>query len=71
MFGKKDRKIANQKAMIKNRDKLILNQNKKIAKLEALLINVNTVCNSNLYNTNGIPYLNKIKELTRDYQSNS
>lgn len=34
MFTKKDRKIANQKTMIKNRNKLINNQTIKIEQLE-------------------------------------
>lgn len=34
MFTKKDRKIANQKAMIENRNKLINNQTIKIEQLE-------------------------------------
>ena len=33
MFTKKDRRIANQTVMIKNRDKLIKGQEEKIAKL--------------------------------------
>lgn len=45
MFTKKDRQIANQKAMIKNRDELTEEQSKRISTLEAnikILLEENT-----------------------------
>ena len=69
MFTKKDRLIANENAMIHNRDVLISKQQEKIAELETLLRKINVIASSNLYGTDGKPYLGKIKELVRDYQS--
>ena len=64
MFTKKDRQIANQKVMIKNRDKLIKEQEEKIAKLEATLRAVRAMASMNDYNQPEI-YLRKINELVR------
>ena len=64
MFTKKDRQIANQKVMIKNRDKLIKEQEEKIAKLEATLRAVRAMASMNDYNHPEI-YLRKINELVR------
>ena len=62
MFTKKDRQIANQTVMIKNRDKLIKGQEEKIAKLEATLRAVRAMASMNNYNHPEV-YLRKIKEL--------
>lgn len=64
MFTKKDRQIANQKVMIKNRDKLIKGQEEKIAKLEATIMQVRAMASMNNYNHPEI-YLRKINELAR------
>lgn len=64
MFTKKDRRIANQTVMIKNRDKLIKGQEEKIAKLEATLRAVRAMASMNNYNHPEI-YLRKINELVR------
>lgn len=69
MFTRKDRLIANKEAMIKNRNIVIRKQQEKITKLETLLTTIDVIASGNLYGTNGIPYLGKIKELVRDYQS--
>ena len=69
MFTKKDRKIANQKVMIKNRDKLIKGQEEKIAKLEATIMQVRVMASMNNYNHPEI-YLRKIKELVRPLNQN-
>ena len=69
MFTKKDKKIANQKAMIENRDIVIRKQQEKITNLETLLTTIDITASSNLYGTDGKPYLGKIRELVRDYQS--
>ena len=69
MFTRKDRKIANQKAMIENRDIVIRKQQEKITNLETLLTTIDITASSNLYGTDGKPYLGKIRELVRDYQS--
>ena len=62
MFTKKDRRIANQTVMIKNRDKLIKGQEEKIAKLEATIMQVRAMASMNNYNHPEI-YLRKINEL--------
>lgn len=62
MFTKKDRRIANQAVMIKNRDKLIKGQEEKIAKLEATIMQVRVMASMNNYNHPEV-YLRKIKEL--------
>ncbi len=64
MFTRKDRKIANQKAKIENRDILIRNQQEKITRLESLLKDIEIIASSNLYGTDGTAYLRKIKELS-------
>ena len=64
MMTKKDREIANQKAMISNRDKLIEYQTKRVAKLEATLKQISVLASSNNYGNPGA-YLRKIKELVR------
>jgi hypothetical protein len=64
MFTRKDRKIANQKAKIENRDILIRNQQEKITRLESLLKDIEVIASSNLYGTDGKVYLRKIKELS-------
>ena len=61
---KKDRKIANQKVMIQNRDKLIEYQTNKIAKTESILRQVSVIASSNNYG-NPEAYLRKINELVR------
>lgn len=58
----KDRKIANQKAMISNRDKLIEYQTKRVAKLESILKQISILASSNKYN-HPEAYLRKINEL--------
>lgn len=62
MFTKKDRRIANQAVMIKNRDKLIKGQTEKIAELEATIMQVRAMASMNNYNHPEV-YLRKIKEL--------
>lgn len=69
MFTKKDRQIANQKVMIKNRDKLIKGQEEKIAKLEATIMQVRAMASMNNYNHPEI-YLKRIKELVRPLNQN-
>ena len=69
MFTKKDRQIANQKVMIKNRDKLIKGQEEKIAKLEATIMQIRAMASMNNYNHPEI-YLRKIKELVRPLNQN-
>lgn len=69
MFTRKDRKIANQKVMIERRDILIKKQQEKITNLETLIATIDITASSNLYGTDGKPYLGKIRELVRDYQS--
>lgn len=64
MFTKKDRRIANQKIMIKNRDKLIEKQSQRIANLEATIMQVRAMASMNNYNHPEI-YLRKINELVR------
>lgn len=64
MFTQKDRRIANQAVMIKNRDKLIKNQSNKISKLEAIIMQVGVMSSMNNYNHPEI-YLRKINELVR------
>lgn len=64
MFTKKDRQIANQKVMIKNRDKLIEKQSQRIANLEATIMQVRAMASMNNYNHPEI-YLRKINELVR------
>lgn len=70
MFTKKDRLIANQEAMIKGRDIAIRKQQEKIAKLETLLRKINVIASSNLYGTDGKPYLGKIRELSNALDGN-
>ena len=64
MMSSKDRRIANQKVMIQNRDKLIKHQEDKIAKLEAVIRQIRTIASSNRYG-NAEAYLRKINELIR------
>lgn len=64
MMSSKDRRIANQKVMIQNRDKLIGRQEDKIVKLEAIIRQVRTIASSNRYG-NAEAYLRKINELVR------
>ena len=61
-MNRKDRKIANQKVMIQNRDKLIDYQVKRISKLEAIIRQINVLASSNKYG-NEKAYLRKINEL--------
>ncbi len=70
MFTQKDRRIANQAVMIKNRDKLIKDQSNKISRLEAIIMQIGVMSSMNNYNHPEI-YLRKIKELVDDYQSNN
>lgn len=82
MFGRKERKIANQQAMIKNRDKLIADlqaridmqkrtiqtlssRNDRQAELLTEIADRSVCCPLD----NEKIVLNKIKDLTRDYQS--
>lgn len=69
MMTRKDRKIANQEAMIKSRDKVIKYQEEKIAKLEAKLRQIKVIAESNSYGRPDI-YLEKIKELVRPLNQN-
>lgn len=64
MLKNKDRKIANQKIMISNRDKLIKYQEEKIEKLEAKIMQIRVMSSMNKYNHPEI-YLRKINELVR------
>ena len=64
MFSQKDRRIANQAVMIRNRDKLIKRQEEKIAELEATIMQVRVMSSMNKYNHPEI-YLRKINELVR------
>lgn len=64
MFSQKDRRIANQAVMIRNRDKLIKRQEEKIAELEATIMQVRVISSMNKYNHPEI-YLRKINELVR------
>lgn len=61
---RKDRKIANQKVMIDNRNKLIDYQTDKISQLEATIRQVRAIASSNNYG-NPEAYLRKINELVR------
>ena len=64
MFSQKDRRIANQAVMIRNRDKLIKRQEEKIAELESTIMQVRVISSMNKYNQPEI-YLIKINELVR------
>lgn len=64
MFSQKDRRIANQAVMIRNRNELIKRQEEKIAKLEATIMQVRVISSMNKYNHPEI-YLRKINELVR------
>lgn len=64
MFSQKDRRIANQAVMIRNRNELIKKQEEKIAKLEATIMQVRVISSMNKYNHPEI-YLRKINELVR------
>lgn len=82
MLFKKDRKIKNQEAMIKNRDILIgdmekqaevLNEENKELRFELeekdILINkLEKLVDSNKYSNEKV-FIEKIKELVHDYQS--
>lgn len=82
MLFKKDRKIKNQEAMIKNRDILIgdmekqaevLNEENKELRFELeekdILINkLEKLVGSNKYSNEKV-FIEKIKELVHDYQS--
>ena len=69
MFTKKDRRIANQEVMIKNRDKLIEYYKDKTEKLEAVIKEVKDLTEENNYNRPEI-YLKRIKELVRPLNQN-
>jgi len=69
MITKKDRKIANQEVMIKNRDKLLKYQTEKVAKLEAILRQVSVIASNNKYG-NERAYLANINELVRPFNQN-
>lgn len=62
MLKNKDRKIANQKIMISNRDKLIKYQEEKIEKLEAKIMQIRVISGMNKYNHPEI-YLRRINEI--------
>ena len=64
MFSQKDRRIANQAVMIRNRNELIKKEKEKIAKLEATIMQVRVISSMNKYNHPEI-YLRKINELVR------
>ena len=64
MFSQKDRRIANQAVMIRNRNELIKKKEEKIAKLEATIMQVRVISSMNKYNHPEI-YLRKINELVR------
>lgn len=64
MFSQKDRRIANQAVMIRNRNELIKRQEEKIAELETTIMQVRVISNMNKYNHPEI-YLRKINELVR------
>ena len=82
MLFKKDRKIKNQEAMIKNRDILIgdmekqaevLNEENKelrfeLEKKDILINKLEKVVDSNKYSNEKV-FTEKIKELVHDYQS--
>ena len=68
MFRRKDRKIANLEAMVKNRDKIIKYQENKIVKLETTLSRIKIIADSNNCGNPEV-YIRKIKELVYDYQS--
>lgn len=79
---KEDRKIANQKAMVENRDKLIKElqeqkyyykrvsreQREILAKQDEVMKKILILSEGNTYDNDKI-VLSKIKELVRDYQS--
>lgn len=64
MFSQKDRRIANQAVMIRNRNELIKRQEEKIVELEATIMQVRVMSSMNKYNHPEI-YLRKINELVR------
>ena len=64
MFTKKDRRIANQTVMIKNRDKLIKGQEEKITNLETALRIIKLMTEMNDYGQPKV-YLRKINELAK------
>jgi len=64
MMTQKDRKIANQRVMIRNRDKVIERQANKIAELESTIRSVRAITSMNNYSHPEV-YLRKIKELVR------
>ncbi len=64
MFTQKDRRIANQAAMIRNRNEIIERQKEKIAELESKIMQVRIMASMNNYNNPNV-YLRKIKELVR------
>lgn len=82
MFTKKDRKIKNQEAMIRNRDILIRDMERQAQSLyeenkeirfeleesEELIKRIERLISSNKYN-NEKAVLDKIKELISDYHS--
>lgn len=65
MLTKKGRKIRNQQAMILNRDRIILKQREKLLQQEKTLREIYIIASSNLYGSDGTPYLGKIKELSK------
>ena len=64
MMTQKDRRIANQRVMIRRRDEIIEKQKEEIAKLEATLRAVRAMTSMNNYNHPEV-YLRKINELVR------
>lgn len=64
MMTQKDRRIANQRAMIRNRNEIIERQTNKIAELEATIAQIKIFASMNNYSHPEV-YLRKIKELVR------
>ena len=64
MMTQKDKRLANQRAMIRRRDEIIEQQINKIAKLESKLKQIEVFASMNKYNHPEV-YLRKIKELVR------
>ena len=62
MMTQKDKRLANQRAMIRRRDEIIEQQTNKIAKLESKLKQIEVFASMNKYNHPEV-YLRKIKEL--------
>lgn len=62
MFTKKDREIANLKAMVANRNMLIKDQSERLIGLSTKLSQINVIASSNVCGNPEV-YLRKIKEL--------